>query len=248
MAKANYKIYILKDPRTQEIRYVGVTCQPLYQRLSNHLYYAKKRNCTHVHNWILSLMNENLKPNIEVIEHVTKDNWEKKERYWIKHYKLKTNLTNIDEGGRGLIKSRTLTSRQRSALSHQKPILQLNMQGDVEKEFNSIKEAFLTTGISRTSIGNVLANRSKTAGGYQWIYKSDYSEIIKYNSDNVNKIGYSKQILRKNVDNKETIIYNSIEDACVSNNLSRSYILTIIRNMQTICGYEFLFYKVEDIV
>jgi len=57
-----------------------------------------------------------------------------------------------------------------------------------------------------------------------------------------------KQILRKNVDNKETTIYNSIAEACISNNLSRSHILTIIRNTQTICGYKFLFYEVEDIV
>lgn len=37
--------------------------------------------------------------------------------------------------------------------------------------YNSIGEASRMTGISRTSIINNLKNRSKSAGGYKWIYK-----------------------------------------------------------------------------
>ena len=37
--------------------------------------------------------------------------------------------------------------------------------------YNSIGEASRITGINRTAIINNLKNRSKSAGGYKWIYK-----------------------------------------------------------------------------
>lgn len=166
-----YKIYILKDPITLEIRYVGVTCKSLNHRLSNHIYYAKRRNCTHVHNWILSLLLKDLKPLIESVEICNIDNWEEREIYWISYYSKLANLTNISKGGKGLIRNRTKSSRLMSALSHSIPILQFNLNNIFIKEFISATEASKETGISRTSICNNLSKISKSAGNFKWQYK-----------------------------------------------------------------------------
>ena len=198
-----YKIYILKDPRTLEIRYVGVTSKSLSTRLSNHIYYAKKRNCTHVHNWILSLLNINLKPLIEILEVVTKDTWEEREKYWILEYKKTNNLTNIALGGSGLIRDRTLSSRQKSALGHNIPIYQINNAGNVIKEFVSISEASKQLNISRTNIGNALKGRNNTAGKFKWIYKKLYNFNIDSSFSIDDTTGYAKKVIRKNI---ETLI------------------------------------------
>ena len=61
-----YKIYFLKDPRTNQIRYVGKTTKKLSHRLLNgHL---KDKSKTHKTSWINSLKKENLIPIIELVK------------------------------------------------------------------------------------------------------------------------------------------------------------------------------------
>lgn len=95
------KIYTLSDPRTAEIRYVGKTVETLGKRLSKHcscLVNQKEQN--HRVFWIRSLLQKGLKPVITLIEEVSSDIWEEREKYWIKYYKdLGLNLVNSTEGG-----------------------------------------------------------------------------------------------------------------------------------------------------
>lgn len=53
-------IYTLKDPITDEIRYVGKSDDPK-NRLVEHLK-KSKYNKTHKNNWIISLLDKDLKP------------------------------------------------------------------------------------------------------------------------------------------------------------------------------------------
>ena len=93
------KIYKLIDPNSLEIRYVGKTTQPLGIRLSRHLDKSKRsKKKTHKENWICSLISNNQKPIIELIEIVSEINWQEKERFWISQF---NNLTNLTEGGEG---------------------------------------------------------------------------------------------------------------------------------------------------
>lgn len=55
--------------------------------------------------------------------------------------------------------------------SSNKPIIQLTKKGDVVKEYKSLTEAYLETGIKRTNISNCLTGITKSAGGYKWVYK-----------------------------------------------------------------------------
>lgn len=94
----NTFIYTLTDPETLQIRYVGKTDNP-HRRLLAH-----KRQCvdnkTHCKRWIATLNAKSLAPTMSIIEEVSKDAWEDKERYWIQHYRaLGADLTNITRGG-----------------------------------------------------------------------------------------------------------------------------------------------------
>lgn len=91
------KIYKLLDPNTKEVRYVGKTIASLKKRLSGHITAANKIGIkTHCECWIYSLLIQNLKPEIILIEECDDSIWEEREKYWIKFYK---NLTNLHEGG-----------------------------------------------------------------------------------------------------------------------------------------------------
>ncbi len=93
------QIYILKDPRTGDVRYVGQTVN-IKNRLYNHIKLAEnKDNKRHISNWIRSLKE---KPLITVIEECYPSIANKRERYWIKRYKaLGYDLCNHSKGGEG---------------------------------------------------------------------------------------------------------------------------------------------------
>lgn len=96
-------IYTLSHPLTKEIRYVGKT-KSIKRRLQSHIDYArcKKRKRRYVSDWILKLLNQNLKPIITIIEETDENNWVLREMYWIKHFKeLQFNLCNLTDGGEG---------------------------------------------------------------------------------------------------------------------------------------------------
>ena len=98
--KAIY-IYTLSCPTTKEIRYVGKT-NSIKRRLQSHIDYARKskRKRRYVSDWILNLLNQDLKPIITIIEETDEDNWVSREIYWIKHFKdLQFNLCNLTNGG-----------------------------------------------------------------------------------------------------------------------------------------------------
>jgi len=93
------QIYALKDPRNQEIRYIGKTIQPLKTRLCGHIAESVKSK-HHKACWIQSLTKIGLKPEIELIEKCYTENWKEREKYWINHFRnLNRKLTNVSDGG-----------------------------------------------------------------------------------------------------------------------------------------------------
>lgn len=100
---ANVYIYVLIDPRTDEVRYVG-------QALNAESRYAGHLNdgtCVDSHKarWIRKLLNLGLLPELEVIDKVLGEDANLAECAWIYHYRyeLRMKLTNGTEGGEGLV-------------------------------------------------------------------------------------------------------------------------------------------------
>ena len=91
-------IYVLIDPSTNEIRYVGKTTQRLCNRLSGHM---KADFATYSGRWIGVLGKRGLRPKIHLIDEAL-DDWPDRERYWIKFFReAGCRLTNVSAGGDG---------------------------------------------------------------------------------------------------------------------------------------------------
>lgn len=56
-------------------------------------------------------------------------------------------------------------------ISNYKPIIQLNINGNIIRDYNSITDAQKETGISKSQIGSVCNGHRKTAHGYKWKFK-----------------------------------------------------------------------------
>ena len=93
-------IYILIDPETQQVRYVG-KANNISQRYKAHLNRARKHQI-HKLNWINSLKAKKLRPIIEVIDIVPIEDWIFWETYWISQFKTwGFDLINYTNGGEG---------------------------------------------------------------------------------------------------------------------------------------------------
>lgn len=75
------KIYTLEDEYGY-IKYVGKTHRKLSNRLSEHICNSKKNN-DKKSNWIKSLLKDNKRPIINLLDEVDNDNWQFWEQYYI---------------------------------------------------------------------------------------------------------------------------------------------------------------------
>lgn len=110
-----YATYILADPTTGAIRYVGKTKQKTRERLRRHVRDALEKSAdgawadrTHRANWIRSLLNHGQEPVLKEIYHyATLEEVNAAERFLIRHIRpVKPDLTNTTDGGDGGIVSR----------------------------------------------------------------------------------------------------------------------------------------------
>lgn len=69
-------IYTLSDPRTNKVRYVGMSKNP-EKRFKSHIKESKSGSKNHRCNWVRELLDENLYPIINIIEETS---FEKKRR------------------------------------------------------------------------------------------------------------------------------------------------------------------------
>lgn len=120
-------IYVLTDPRTGEVRYVGKTQRPLGRRLTYHLRDAKLKNAAgdwhytfHAYSWVRSLLNAGVRPDIEEVEVCsTSEALDEAERFYVDYFRsLGFRLTNTKPGGEGgCAKGRVITPEHRAKLS-----------------------------------------------------------------------------------------------------------------------------------
>lgn len=94
-------IYVLIDPRTDAVRYVGVTVAPQH-RLTGHIRDASYQS-TRKANWIKQLLRCELRPEMRILEEVIGHDLSREaERRWIAHYRAEgAILTNATDGGDG---------------------------------------------------------------------------------------------------------------------------------------------------
>lgn len=126
------KIYILVDPLTNQVRYVGQTISKFKERLRQHIYRSVKRNKSHKDSWILSLHNKGLKPLIEEVDCVNYNELDFWEKYYISLYKSwGFSILNLDDGGQ---KGQRMTQESKDKIS-------LSLTGKKQSEETKLKRS-----------------------------------------------------------------------------------------------------------
>lgn len=116
-----YRIYVLIDPRTNEVKYVGITKRTLEARLTGHL--VEFSSCSEAkRDWVMGLLAVGLRPIIKEIEKTHKEIATARESYWI-HYYIKQgasilNLVAIDKKMTPIMRYRLIGEDISSLINH----------------------------------------------------------------------------------------------------------------------------------
>lgn len=223
------KIYVLKDPRDNSIRYVGKTINSLNKRLSNHMC-DKRRN--HRTSWIKSLKNIELKPIIEEIDSTEDFDFSSiLETNYIKHFKEKGfNLVNHTDGGEGTI--------GRKATEDQKRNQSLRMKGTGIGSMNSFYNKKHSEETKRKiSIANLGKKRSKEVKDKMSIAQKMRKPRKKFTE--INKL--YKKVIQKTIDGDFIKEWMSIKET-KKNGFSQSNVSRCCNNKRkTHAGFKWEF-------
>ena len=226
----NY-IYILQDPITNEVRYVGKSKNP-YRRYLSHLWERPKVKY-HSYYWVQKLLKKGLKPIMTIIDEVD-DNWIYLEQYWIEQFRQwGVNLTNITSGGEGACNA---------AQWNNKIISCFDVNGKYVETFNSIKSASIKYNISYRHIISALKGKLILCKNLQWEYgdnTDDISPVIVYGN-------MTKHLQIGQYDSKNNLIkvFQSIKEISLQLNIrSTGNIYQCINNKRkTAYGYKWKLY------
>ncbi len=172
-----YTAYLLIDPTSGLVRYIGLTKKTLQERLQKHLSDGRARN-PYKYNWIQKLKRNGFIPEIIVYQDgLSKEEACELEIDLIRFFRILSGkkLTNIDNGG--LLppswtgKTHTEEIKKKMSKSQKKKsVWQLQTNGRFVKKFPSTNIASKQTKINSGSIVNCCLKKRKTAGGFKWRY------------------------------------------------------------------------------
>lgn len=138
-------IYVMKDPTTLEVKYVGKTVQTLISRLGQHIA-DSYREKNHRAYWIQSIVKGGKIPLIEEIDHCTWKESKDLEVYYIAKYKSEGyNLVNETEGGEGTlgrkVSEETKEKMRKAQIKKLDPVYQYDLDGNFIKKWENAPEA-----------------------------------------------------------------------------------------------------------
>lgn len=114
----NCIIYVLSDPETNEIRYVGQSYKGTARAEHHWRHKHLRERHDYCHTWIRSLLKKGLLPLVEIAEELDAvEQLNDAEKFWISYFRfIGCRLTNMTDGGEG-VKNPPLSVRekQRSA-------------------------------------------------------------------------------------------------------------------------------------
>lgn len=172
----SYLVYGLIDPRSKELRYVGLTMTGLQFRMYQHLRDARvgvQRRCAR---WLKGLLAAGLAPEVEVLE-VCKSagTMVEAEQHHIAYFRsIGCNLTNLTDGGDGTFGYRHTSAAKaaqanakwgnKNAVGHGRP------SKPFVDNMGRRYERLADTGMDTGNVSKVLRGKARTAGGLSFKY------------------------------------------------------------------------------
>jgi len=247
-------IYVLIDPRDNQIKYLGKTIKPINKRLNSHMIDNSKSRKS---SWIKSLKSQNLKPIIKLID-IVEDEWQFWEEYWIINLKmLGIDLLNHTNGGEGMygyiptqetrdkwskaFKGRKLSKEwiNKIAQSESIPIKVFSLDGNQIYKFDSIKKTSEFLKIAESQISNCCRGKAKSCKDLVFRHLNDsFNKFdIKWNSKN--------EILQLDKEGNLIKEWSSIIEASKSFNIKAPNISRCLRGLRKTCkGFQWQ-YKIK---
>lgn len=189
MSSGKNVIYGLFDPRSGQLRYVGLHVGDIKKRLREHLSLARSGKKIYVYDWIRQVLREGLQPEIDFLEVCgSRQEMIEAEVWHIAYWRsLGCRLTNLTDGGEGCFGYRHSVEARRkmSAAKTGKPQTQASRESrrrvtpKVEAEMQQKYHMGLSCeaigrqyGFSRAGVGKVLERNSvriRNAAQQRWI-------------------------------------------------------------------------------
>jgi len=179
----NY-IYTLSDPNTNQVRYIGKT-NNLERRYKRHTCkFTLVNENTFKSKWILSLLDDEKLPILEVIDECVDKIIDNLESYWISQFKCwGFDLTNMTDGGDGFkgnskyqIRSEYSKFLIKMNNRNRKDVIQLDLGNNIVDYHLSIHDASNKTGFHRSHISGCCKNKRgfTICHGYYFRYVDNY--------------------------------------------------------------------------
>lgn len=205
-------VYVLVDPITLKIRYIGVTRKYLKDRLNGHIYEAKFNPSWNWHKarWINKLLINNYRPIIRLLKSFeTREEAEKLEEELINKYKEIHNLVNI-----ALDSAKFDSTSAGKMLS--KTVYVYDYQGNYIESFHSIKACSEELNIYYSTVKKCLSGEYKYAKKYQFSFEKldRMSDLTEYSTGN------SKEVIILDMYTDEILRFKSKIDCCKQLNLT----------------------------
>jgi len=208
-------IYGLIDPRTKELRYIGMSSTGL-KRPKTHLNPSTyNKSNTYVYCWIKSLVKENLQPEIMVIDECSSYiELQDLEIFYINYFKaIGCKLTNLREGGLGgkygekqapeIIAKRNATKKSNNKLPHKMSeesrlkisLIQKGQIRNPRSEYTKLKISLANRGANNGMYGKPAINKKTIVDQYGVYYPSikNAAKVHGLQASNVYKVLVGKR-------------------------------------------------------
>lgn len=159
--------------------YIGQS-NDIYARWKSHWKQVNSGDSSYIHNAMRKYGKDGF--TYEIIEKCSQNVINEREKYWIKYYDSYNNGYNLTLGGEG-VKGKIYSENEKEIMRIQslktnksKPVLQIDINGDIIKEWRSCKEIGKTTDMISSNIHHCLIHDGGyyLAYGYIWLYKDEY--------------------------------------------------------------------------
>lgn len=230
-------IYYIRN-KINDKMYIGQSTN-IDARWSHHK--TDLRNNNHHNHHLQYAWNKYGEDNFEfnVIQECNIDELDNKEMYYIKKYKTFTDGYNLDQGGAGIrgYKHTEEEIAKMRLIQNPEPILQIDLEGNIVREWVSCGEAADTLGFKSASGIKRCCNNDlyKTSNGFIWIYKKDLSNFKL--EDHFNNYEIMRPVTSYELNGKTYIKkYNSMKEAIKDTGIGQSEISQVCNGKRNKAG------------
>lgn len=234
-----YGIYNPKNPKN--IRYIGKTKKNVKERLKQHIYLSKKKVKRPLYLWINKLLENNINPEIMIIEETDSERWIEREIFWISEYKKNKKLLNLSDGGESNLNYKPSDETKKKI---SKSNLGKHFYWKGKKLTEEHKKNIGISGLGKKRTEETKKNISKSLLGKK--LTEEHKLKLRERSPNKGKIAKnSKKVVKIcPTTGNELEIYESIELAAKKNNIkNKGNIVMVCKNFRNKCGGYYWRYK-----